>query len=62
MRAVKAQASLHIREPSAFIHKICFDGEVKNTFLKIRPILIVDLTCDRKKHAENFKKSAFSSG
>ena len=54
MRAVKAQASLHIREPSAFIHKICFDGEVKNTFLKIMPILIVDLTCDRKKHAENF--------
>ena len=52
----------HIRELSAFIHKFCFKGEVKSTFLKIRPIWIVDLTCCRKNPAENSKQPAFSSG
>ena len=62
MRPVKAQARLHIRVTLIFIDKICFDGEVKITCVKSRPILIVDLTCCRKKHAKNSKQPAFSSG
>ena len=56
--AVKARGRLPLEVPSAFIRKICLDREVKNNFLQNRLNLTVDLTCCRKKHAENSKQPA----